>query len=129
MLALQCGFVAPAIKSLAFDSFRPFFVREASATPCFCQQPYSIDSFALPAEANFAMSLNGNDNDDHDDDHDDDDDDDDKKIVRVTHDDGVHGTSVHVNLSDDLNNLVKPWLGFADAVAEAFGGKRLSHAS
>lgn len=25
-------------------------------------------------------------------------------------------------LSQDINNLVQPWLGFADAVAEAFGG-------
>jgi hypothetical protein len=53
LCALQCGFVAPAPQALGFDSFQPFFVPRASATPCFCQQPYFINPFfpqASPAD-------------------------------------------------------------------------------
>ena len=44
-VALQCGFVAPAISDLKFDSFQPFFVPRTSAFPCFCQQPYELEPF------------------------------------------------------------------------------------
>lgn len=90
-VCLQCGFVAPAVDSLAFDSFRPFFMRDTSTTPCFCQSSMSIDSF-LPAPTD--------------------------SLVTRRVDTSFDGAK----LSQDINNLVQPWLGFADAVAEAFGG-------
>lgn len=43
--ALQCGFAAPAMDSLQFDSFQPFFVPKRSVFPCFCQQPFGIEPF------------------------------------------------------------------------------------
>jgi hypothetical protein len=49
--------VAPSIESLAFDSFRPFFIRDASATPCFCQQPYSIDPFTTQPQSDNIDSI------------------------------------------------------------------------